>query len=145
MDFSHFSAGMLIGGLIGIIIAILIGALVLSVVNRLVNGFWAHYGRAVATVLVVFIINAIINFIIGKVVGPDAFWALLIIGIIVETVIGGFIMNAFVRRPDGSPLGFKRAALVFLVLAILSALLTLGLRPLQESMQGQLPAQAPAS
>lgn len=140
MDYSHLGTAGIIGGIIGIIIFVLVAAGILSLVNRIVNGFWAHYGRAVATVIVAGIINAVINWIIGKVVGVDHYWAMLIIGIIVETLVGGAIMNAFVRRPDGSPLGYQRAALVFLILAILGALLSLGMRPLAESMRASLPA-----
>lgn len=139
MDLSQLTGPMLIGAVIGLVIAIFIGALILSVVNRLVNGFWANYWRCLGTVVVTGIIVGIINFTVAKVVGPNMMWLLLLIGVVVQTLIGGAIMNAFVRRPDGSPLGFKRAALVFLILAIINVLFSMGMQNLSTSMQANLP------
>ncbi len=141
MDFSQMGAPGIIGGIIGLIIAVLIGGLVLSVVNRLINGFWPSYGRSVATVLVTGIIAGIINFIVLKLIGTQVPWLATAISLVVQIVIGGAIMNAFVRRPDGAPLGFKRAALVYLVLAILSLLFGMAMQHVVASLQGQLPAQ----
>ncbi len=138
MDFSQLSGSMLIGALIGLVIGILIGALILSVVNRLVNGFWANYGRCLGTVIVVGIIVGIINYVLGLVIGAQSFWLLLVTGLVLQTLIGGAIMNAFVRRPDGSPLGFKRAALVFLILAIINLLFSVGMQHWAASMQAGL-------
>ncbi len=145
MDFSQMGAAGIIGSVIAAVILMLIGALILSLVNRIINGFWAHYGRALGTVVVVVIIDGIINWGIGKIVGVDHFWVMLVIGIVVETLVGGAVMGAFVRRNDGSPLGFKHAVRVFFVLAILGALLGIAshqwLQPWAEAMRANMPTQ----
>lgn len=117
----------IIGGLIGLIIVILIAALLLSVSNRIVNGFMSHYGRTIGVVIIAGIVSGIINWVLGKVLGFLPMLAMRGVGIIVAILIGGLILNWLVRRPDGSPLGYPRAALAFLVYEIIVLIITAGL------------------
>lgn len=150
MDFSQLSGGQMAMGVIGAIIAILIVALVLAlvlgVINLIINRFWPHYGRTYGAVVLTLIVAGIINYIIGKGLGADRFWAGLVIGIIVTTLVGGFFFGTFVRREDESPLGFKGAVVPYLILAILLALLSWGLRPWQQARLAKMhEAAAPAA
>ena len=150
MDFSHLSGGQLgiglVAGVIALLIVALILALVLGLINLVVNRFWPHYGRTYGAVILTLIIAGIINFIIGKALGADRFWAELVIGIIVTTIVGGFFFGMFVRREDESPLGFKGAVVPYLILAILLALLSWGLHPWQQARLARMhKAAAPAA
>jgi predicted lipid-binding transport protein (Tim44 family) len=149
MGVENLSGGALIGaiiaGIIGFLIFALIAALILAVINRIVNGYWPHYGRTYATVILVTIVAGLINYGIGKGIGVEHFWAREIIAILVTTLVGGVFMGGLVRRKDGSPLGFQRAALAYLILAIIGFLVAVGLRPLQQSMQAKMEARAPAT
>jgi hypothetical protein len=49
-------------------------------------------------------------------------------------------MNWLVRRPDGSPLGYGRAALTFLIYSVIGALLCLGAQHLAAGMKAGMPA-----
>lgn len=136
----------LAAGIGSLVLVIFIYPLILSAANRYINGFWAHYGRAIGTVVLTSIIVGIIGFIIGKAMGAQHFWAGLVIGIVLETLIGGALMNAFIKHSDGAPLGFKRAALAYLVVAIIAALVSIAMRPTLEHLRAMSPAAtAPAT
>jgi hypothetical protein len=124
---------------IGLVVFILIAALLLSAINRVVNGFWAHYGRAIGTVVLAGIVSGIINWAVGKGLHGMVYVSLAI-GVVVQAIVGGWIMNWLVRRPDGSPLGFGKAAVVFLIYAIIWALVGLGAQHLAASMKAAMPA-----
>lgn len=150
MGFSQLSGGQMVMGVIVAIIAVLIIALILAlvlgVINLIINRFWPHYGRTYGAVVLTLIVAGIINFVIGKMIGTDRFWAGLVIGIIVTTLVGGAFFGMFVRREDESPLGFKRAVVPYLILAILLALLSWGLRPWQQARLAKMhEATAPAA
>lgn len=133
-------------GIGSLLLVVFIYPLILSAANRYINGFWAHYGRAIGTVVLTSIIVGIIGFIIGKVMGTQHFWVGLVIGIVLETLIGGALMNAFIKHSDGAPLGFKRAALAYLVVAIIAALVGIAMHPTVERMRAMsAAATAPAA
>lgn len=130
MDMSQLSSMGAIGlvvGLVVLIVVVLLLALLLSVSNRIVNGFMSHYGRTLGVVIIAGIISAIINWILGKVLAFLPALALKGVGIVVAILIGGWVLNWLVRRPDGSPLGYKRATLAFLVYEVIVVIITVGL------------------
>jgi len=114
----------------------------LAAANRVANGFWAPYWRSLGTVVVVAILSALAGWLVGKIASIEGFWVEQLVGLVLTVVIGGWIFSAFVRRKDGSPLGFAAAAKAYLMLAVLGVLFAWAMQPLTQKMQAAAEQQA---
>lgn len=136
MDFSNVSAGWILALSLGLVaVRVFVGALVLSGLNRLINGFTVHYGRALATVVVAGLAAGIVIMVVSLPIGVEHKLVMSLVGIVAVTLVGGGVMKAFVKHPDGAPMAYAHTARVYLALAIVSALFNLALTPVNEGIK----------
>lgn len=103
---------------------VLIGTLLTMLSNRLVNGFTPPFGRTAAVVVVTLAIQYPLQSIGGRLLGHAAllgvgFWISRLVGVLV----GAWLLNRFVPRPGGTPMGLGKAALVVIVADVFGALI----------------------
>jgi len=110
-----------------IVVGILVAALVLSVAFRLVVGVMPSYLRALGAVVLSWIAGAVAMVIIGMVSSGGGGGLL---SLIVQFLVGAFVVNYLLLSQNGSQIGFGKACLVqviylviFLVLAMIFAAL----------------------
>ena len=121
-------AGMgLFAMLVMIVVGILVAALVLSVAFRLVVGVMPSYLRALGAVVLSWVAGAVAMVIIGMVSSGGGGGLL---SLIVQFLVGAFVVNYLLLSQNGSQIGFGKAGLVqviylviFLVLAMIFAAL----------------------
>lgn len=132
--------------LFSLILIFLVYPFILSAANRLINRFWSPYWRTVGAIIVTAIVGGIVGFIVLKTTGQRDTWMTRVVSFIIMVVIGGALFKAFVHHKDGSPLSYGRAVLPYLVLAIVSVLITFAVAPWQRGvaakMKGNLPNPA---
>ncbi|MEO5830238.1 MAG: hypothetical protein ABIQ36_06685, partial [Rhodanobacter sp.] len=130
MGTSSFAAlaGMgLFAVLVMIVVGILLAALVLSVAFRLVVGYMPSYLRALGAVVLTWIAGIVAMVVIGMVSSGSAGGLL---SLIVQFVVGAFVVNRLLLSQNGSQIGFGKACVVqviylaiFIVLAMILAAL----------------------
>jgi hypothetical protein len=130
MGTSSFAAlaGMgLFAMLVMIVVGILLAALVLSVAFRLVVGYMPSYLRALGAVVLTWIAGIVAMVVIGMVSSGSAGGLL---SLIVQFVVGAFVVNRLLLAQNGSQIGFGKACVVqviylviFIVLAMILAAL----------------------
>lgn len=130
MGTSSFAAlaGMgLFAMLVMIVVGILLAALVLSVAFRLVVGYMPSYLRALGAVVLTWIAGIVAMVVIGMVSSGSAGGLL---SLIVQFVVGAFVVNRLLLSQNGSQIGFGKACVVqviylaiFIVLAMILAAL----------------------
>ena len=121
-------AGMgLFAMLVMIVVGILLAALILSVAFRLVVGVMPSYLRALGAVVLTWIAGIVAMVIIGMVSSGGAGGFL---SMIVQFLVGAFVVNRLLLSQNGSQIGFGKACLVqviylvsFIVLAMILAAL----------------------
>ena len=131
MGTSSFAAlaGMgLFAMLVMIVVGILLAALVLSVAFRLVVGYMPSYLRALGAVVLTWIAGVVAMIIIGLVSSGGAAGGL--VALIVQFLVGAFVVNYLLLAQNGSQIGFGKACVVqviylviFIVLAMILAAL----------------------
>lgn len=131
MGTSSFAAlaGMgLFAMLVMIVVGILLAALVLSVAFRLVVGYMPSYLRALGAVVLTWIAGVVAMIIVGLVSSGGAAGGLL--ALIVQFLVGAFVVNYLLLAQNGSQIGFGKACVVqviylviFIVLAMILAAL----------------------
>ena len=121
-------AGMgLFAMLVMIVVGILLAALVLSIAFRLVVGYMPSYLRALGAVVLTWVAGAVAMVIIGMVSSGGAGGFL---SLIVQFLVGAYVVNRLLLSQNGSQIGFGKACVVqviylviFLVLAMIFAAL----------------------
>lgn len=123
-----------------LVVVVLIGGLILRRAVQLVARFSPSYSRACLTVLVGSAVGLAISFLLGLVMEsgtssgavdpsePSSIAGMVsgVVGMVVGFLINTVVVNWMLRRPDGSAMGYGRAALavlfymvMFLVLAVI--------------------------
>ena len=121
-------AGMgLFAMLVMIVVGILLAALVLSIAFRLAVGYMPSYLRALGAVVLTWVAGAVAMVIIGMVSSGGAGGFL---SLIVQFLVGAYVVNRLLLSQNGSQIGFGKACVVqviylviFLVLAMIFAAL----------------------
>lgn len=136
MDAGHES-GVLAGLVVGLGVGVLIGGLILKSAIKLMAKFSPGYGRVCLTVLVGSVMSFAISFLLSgatsgdmvdlskpsslmSTVGMVSGIVAMVVGFLINTVA----VNWMVKRPDGSAMGFDRAALVVLFYMVIFLVLT---------------------
>jgi hypothetical protein len=132
MDSGYFGAGMLAGLLVGLLVACVVGTLVggglLQLAVRWVEKFTPGYGRACLVAFLAMLLGAVAN--LGAAVllrmgmagtgwvaganlpGAGLMLVATLAGLALGVAVVAVLLQGLVRRPDGSALGFDRAAIV---------------------------------
>ncbi len=126
--------------LVFVVLLFLVYTFVLSAANRLISRFWSPYWRTLATVVLTGIAAGIVSFIVSRIGGTHNQWILGAVGVIVTALVGGGIMNGFIRHKDGGPLGYQRAALACLILGIVVVLIQAAIAPWEQGIAKQAQA-----
>lgn len=121
-------AGMgLFAMLVTMVVGILLAALVLSFAFRFVVGYMPSYPRALGTVVLTWIAGVVAMIIIGMVSSGGAGGFL---SLIVQFLVGAFVVNYMLLSDNGSQIGFGKACVVqviylviFIVLAVIIGLM----------------------
>lgn len=121
-------AGMgLFAMLVMIVVGILLAALVLSIAFRLAVGYMPSYLRALAAVVLSWVAGVVAMVVIGMVSSGGAGGFL---SLVVQFLVGAFVVNRLLLSQNGSQIGFGKACVVqviylviFLVLAMIFAAL----------------------
>lgn len=108
-------------GLIGFAIAVAIGAAIIMLATKLVAGFTPKFLSAAIAALVACIAGAVVSFGLQMVLGAGGLSSLLVL--VIYFLLNSAIINALVKRPDGSQMGFGKAALVTLLEIIIEIVL----------------------
>ncbi|MBX3690612.1 hypothetical protein [Dokdonella sp.] len=107
--------------IVALVIGIAVGAGILMLAARVAAGFMPKFLSAVAVVVVQFIAAMIVGWILGMVLGNGTFAGL--VSLVVVFLVYSAITNLLLKKPDGSQLGFGKAALVTLVQLIIQIIL----------------------
>ncbi|MGY3039869.1 putative membrane protein [Rhodanobacter sp. TND4EL1] len=121
-------AGMgLFAMLVTMVVGILLAALVLSFAFRFVVGYMPSYPRALGAVVLTWIAGVVAMIIIGMVSSGGAGGFL---SLIVQFLVGAFVVNYMLLSDNGSQIGFGKACVVqviylviFIVLAVIIGLM----------------------
>lgn len=108
-------------GLVGFVIAVAIGAAIIMLATRVVAGFTPKFLMAAITALAATIACGIVSFGLQMVLGAGGLSALIVL--VAFFAINSAIINALIKRPDGSQMGFGKAALVTLLELIIEIVL----------------------
>jgi hypothetical protein len=111
----------LLYGLVGFVIAVAIGAAIIMLATKLVAGFTPKFMMAAIAALVACIAGAVVSFGLQMVLGAGGLSSLLVL--VIYFLLNSAIINALVKRPDGSQMGFGKAALVTLLEIIIEIVL----------------------
>ena len=108
-------------GLVAFLIGVSIAGAIVMLATKLVGGFTPKFVMCAVTALVAWIACAVVQFGLGMVLGGGTLTLLIVL--VAYFVINAAIMNALLKRPDGSQMGFGKAALVTLVALIIQIVL----------------------
>ena len=108
-------------GLVAFIIGIAIAAGIIMLATKLVAGFTPKFIMAAVTALVAGIACLVVQFGLGMVLGGGMLTSIIVL--VAYFVINAAIINALLKRPDGSQMGFGKAALVTLLALIIEIVL----------------------
>jgi len=108
-------------GLIAFVVAVAIGAAIIMLATRLVAGFTPKFLIAAIAALVASIAGAVVSFGLQMVLGAGGLSSLLVV--VIYFLLNSAIINALIKRPDGSQMGFGKAALVTLLEIIIEIVL----------------------
>jgi hypothetical protein len=98
-----------------------VGAGIIMLATRLVAGFTPKFLTALIAAIIETIAAGVISWCLGMVLGGGALSSLL--SLVIVFVAYAAILNAIVKRPDGSQMGFGKACLVTLVEIIIEIVL----------------------
>lgn len=108
-------------GLVAFLIGISIAGAIIMLATKLVAGFTPKFIMAAVTALVAMIACGIVQFGLQMVLGGGTLTLLIVL--IAYFAINAAIINALLKRPDGSQMGFGKAALVTLLALIIEIVL----------------------
>jgi len=108
-------------GLVSFLIGVSIAGAIIMLATKLVAGFTPKFIMAAVAALVAMIVCMVVNFGLSMVLGAGMLTTLL--AIVVYFVVSAAIINALLKRADGSQMGFGKAALVTLVALIIEIVL----------------------
>jgi len=108
-------------GLVAFLIAISIAGAIIMLATKLVAGFTPKFVMAAVTALVAMIACGVVQFGLQMVLGGGTLTLLIVL--IAYFAINAAIINALLKRPDGSQMGFGKAALVTLLALIIEIVL----------------------
>jgi len=111
----------LLYGLVGFVIAVAIGAAIIMLATKLVAGFSPKFLTAAIAALAAAIACGVVSFGLQMVLGASMLSSLIVL--VAYFAINSAIINALVKRPDGSQMGFGKAALVTLLEIIIEIVL----------------------
>ncbi len=108
-------------GLVMLAVAIGVGALIIMLATRIGAGFTPKFPTAAIAAVVETIAAGIISYVLGLVLGAGSLSSL--VSLVVVFVAYAAILNALVKRPDGSQMGFGKACIVTLIEIIIEIVL----------------------
>jgi hypothetical protein len=108
-------------GLVAFVVAVAIGAAIIMLATRLVAGFTPKFLSAAIAALVASIAGFCVSFGLQMVLGAGGLSSLLVL--VIYFLLNSAIINALIKRPDGSQMGFGKAALVTLLEIIIEIVL----------------------
>ena len=108
-------------GLVAFLIGISIAGAIIMLASKLVAGFTPKFIMAAVTALVAMIACAIVQFGLQMVLGAGTLTVVILL--VAYFAINAAIINALLKRPDGSQMGFGKAALVTLLALIIEIVL----------------------
>ena len=108
-------------GLVAFLIGVSIAGAIIMLSSKLVAGFTPKFIMAAVAALVAMIAVGIVNFCLQMVLGAGTLT--LILAVVAYFAISAAIINALLKRPDGSQMGFGKAALVTLLALIIQIVL----------------------
>ena len=108
-------------GLVAFLIGVSIAGAIVMLATKLVGGFTPKFVMCAVTALVAWIACTVVQFGLGMVLGGGTLTLLIVL--VAYFVINAAIINALLKRPDGSQMGFGKAALVTLLVLIIEIVL----------------------
>jgi len=99
--------------LVSFLIGIAIAAGIIMLATRLVAGFTPKFLMAVVAAIASWIACIVVAFVLQMVLGPGMLLMLLLL--VAYFVVNSAVLNALLKRADGSQMGFGKAALVTLL------------------------------
>ena len=108
-------------GLVAFLIGVSIAGAIIMLATKVVAGFTPKFIMAAVTALVVMIVCGVVNFGLQMVLGGGALTLLVVL--VAYFAISAAIINALLKRPDGSQMGFGKAILVTLLALIIEIVL----------------------
>jgi hypothetical protein len=111
----------LLYGLVSFLIAIAVLGAIIMLSAKLVAGFTPKYLMCAVAALVSTIACGLVQLGLGMVLGGGMLTLLLVL--VAYFAINAAIINALLKRPDGSQMGFGKAALVTLLALIIEIVL----------------------
>jgi len=111
----------LLYGLVSFLIGIAIGGAILMLATKLVAGFTPKFIWAAIAWLVAAIVCFAVNFGLQMALGAGMLTLLVVL--VAYFAVNSAIINALLKRPDGSQMGFGKAALVTLLELIIQIVL----------------------
>ena len=108
-------------GLVAFLIGISIAGAIIMLATKLVAGFTPKFIMAAVAALVAGIACLVVQFGLGMVLGGGMLTSIIVL--VAYFAINAAIINALLKRPDGSQMGFGKAALVTLLALIIEIVL----------------------
>jgi hypothetical protein len=109
--------------LVMLLVAIAVGAAIIMLATRIVAGFTPKFLTAAIAAVVETIAAGVISYVLNMVLGAGGLSSLL--ALVIVFVAYAAILNALVKRPDGSQMGFGKSCLVTLVEIIIEIVLSI--------------------
>ncbi len=107
--------------LVMLAIAIGFGALIIMLATKIGAGFTPKFLTAAIAAIVETIAAGIISYVLNMVLGAGSLSSLLCL--VIVFVAYAAILNALVKRPDGSQMGFGKACIVTLIEIVIEIVL----------------------
>jgi len=108
-------------GLVAFLIGISIAGAIIMLATKLVAGFTPKFIMAAVTALIAMIACGVVQFGLTMVLGGGTLTLLIVL--VAYFAINAAIINALLKRPDGSQMGFGKAALVTLLALVIEIVL----------------------
>jgi hypothetical protein len=112
---------LIVYGLVALAIAIAIGAALIMLATKIVAGFSPKFLNAGVVAIVVTLAGAAASWGVHLALGAGGFSSL--VTVVVAFLLYAAIINALIKRPDGSAIGFGKSAVVTLVLILIEIVL----------------------
>src|SRR3569833_1688494 len=103
------------------IIAVVVGGLFIMLATRIVAGFMPSFAQACIAALVAAIAAMILNWVVAMALGGSGMTS--IVCLVLVFLVSSAVINALVKRPGGTSLGFGTACLISLVQLVIEIVL----------------------
>jgi hypothetical protein len=107
--------------LVMLAIAIGVGALIIMLATRVGAGFTPKFLSAAIAAVVETIAAGIVSYVVSMVLGGSSLSSL--VSLVIVFVAYAAILNALIKRPDGSQMGFGKACIVTLIEIVIEIVL----------------------